>query len=314
MQFAELKKAKILENLYVVEGDDAYLRSQAVNVFRKLVDEDVADLNVSEFSSDVSANALLSAIEALPFMADRRVVIVRDWNVDADDKALKNIIAALKGSSTVCVFVSDVQSMPTIIKKAAVIVKCDRPTEQELADALAQRFYAASVNVDGNVCRMIAAFCGMDTGRALNEVDKLISADLERVTEQDVWQYVHRETDYAVFALTDAIAAGKKAQALEILRDLSVGNSPSGILAVLYSNYRRVLGVALSKEGDDVLSQALGVHPFVVKKLRAQAKSYTQVKLKALVDKLNSLETDFKTGKLSETNAMWLAIFNIFES
>ena len=314
MKLSELKKANISEGLYVVEGDDAYLRSKAVGIFRSLVDNDVADLNVSELTSDVSSGALTSAIEALPFMADRRVVIVRDWTADEGDKAVKSVLNAVKGSSTVLVLVSDTVAVPAALKKAAVIVKCDKPGDYELADAIAQRFLSASVRISPATCRMIATFCGMDTGRAFNEVDKLISAGLDEVTDSDVRQYVHRETDYAVFALTDAIAAGNKAHALEVLRDLSVGNSPSSILSVLYTNYRRVLYVALSKADDETLVEALGVHPYVLKKLRAQARAYTQVRLKALVDKLNELETDFKTGKLSEANAMWLAIFNIFES
>ena len=314
MKVSELNKANIKAGLYVVEGDDSYARNKAVSIFRSLVEHDVADLNVSELSESVSGSALTAAIEALPFMADLRVVIVRDWDVRADDSAVKDIIKASKDSSTVCVFVSDNKAVPAAIKRAAEIVRCDKPSDYELGDVIFARFAEASVRVSERTCRMIATFCGLDTGRAINEVDKLISTGLAEITDEDVKTYVHRETDYAVFALTDAIQSGNKAYALEILRDLSVENAPFSILAVLQSNYRRVLYVALSKESDEALSKALGVQPFVVKKLRATAKTFTQVKIKALVDKLTELEADFKTGKLSEENAMWLAIFHIFES
>lgn len=315
MKASELNKSALTENLYVVEGDDSYLKNKALAVFRSVVDRDVADLNVSEFAESVTHSALSSAIEALPFMAERRVVIVRDWDVRADDSAVKAVLASVKrADTTITVFVSDTRAVPTSIKKSAVVVQCDKPDELTLAREIKSRFGVSSVVVSDAVCRMIAIFTGLDTGRAYNEVDKLVSTGLRTVTESEVKTYVHRETDYAVFALTDAISANNKPLALEILRDLSVENTPASILGVLQSNYRRVLYVALSKESDDVLIKALGVHPYVLKKTRALAKNFTQVGIKSLVDKLTELETDFKSGKLSEENAMWLAIFNVFQS
>ena len=315
MKLSELQSANLPCGLYVVEGDDSYLRNQAIEVFRSLVDKDVADLNLSEFDGGVSGNVLTNAIEALPFMADRRVVIVRDWEVRADDGAVKAVLASVKrADSTVAVFVSDTRALPTLLKKAATVVRCDKPDVFLLADRISAKFAAASVRASDGVCKMIATYSGLDTGRALNEADKLVSTGLKLITENEVKTYVHRETDYAIFALTDEIAAGNRAMALEILRDLSVENSPASILAVLQNNYRRVLYVALSKESDEALIEALGVHPYVLKKTRALAKNYSQVGIKKLVDKLTELETDFKTGKLSEENAMWLAIFNVFHA
>lgn len=315
MNFSELTAGNITGNLYVIEGDDSFLKAQALAVFRSIVPSDISDINVAEFSDSVPPSTLVSAIDSLPFMADRRLVIVRDWELKSGEGDAKDVVSAIKRSpQTVCVFIADSRAVPAPVKKAAITVSCKRPSDFELAKQITAIFSAAGVLITERVALMLATYVGLDTGRATIECKKLISSGLKEIREEDVKNNVHRETDYAIFALTNALAAGNKPLALAILTDLTVENPPASILANLYKNYRRVLSVSLSKESDAELASTLDVQPYAVKKLREQAKRFTQVEIKRLVDKLNMLETDFKLGRFSDENAMWLAIFNIFET
>ena len=68
-----------VETVYVFTGREAYLREDALTRLRKKVlPEGLADFNCTELTAPMTED-IIACAETLPMMADRRLIIVRDF-------------------------------------------------------------------------------------------------------------------------------------------------------------------------------------------------------------------------------------------
>ena len=74
-----LHSAFCTDMLYLFHGPDEFSRSEALAAMRAAVPGDLADLNISRLEGRrLKLDALAAACEAMPFLAERRLVIVSD--------------------------------------------------------------------------------------------------------------------------------------------------------------------------------------------------------------------------------------------
>ena len=85
--FFNLIKENRLSGAYLLHGEEEYVKDSAVSSVLATVEEATRALNVDTLES-AEANALMLACDALPFFAERRVVICRAMPKDSDAKAL----------------------------------------------------------------------------------------------------------------------------------------------------------------------------------------------------------------------------------
>ena len=78
--FEQVKKGNI-QPVYLMEGTEEYIKQQAVRqLCTKLLPAGLEELNLTDLT-DPEADALIAAAETLPFMADRRIVIIRECSL-----------------------------------------------------------------------------------------------------------------------------------------------------------------------------------------------------------------------------------------
>src|SRR5579863_8753867 len=76
-----IDKAPSIGKLVIIEGTERVLAERALEVLLdRLLPPDVRDLNLARFSADEAAEAprVAEALQAMPFLADRRVVVASD--------------------------------------------------------------------------------------------------------------------------------------------------------------------------------------------------------------------------------------------
>ena len=75
--FDEVSKGHIA-SCYVLEGPEEYIKRSALEALRKrLLPAGLEDMNETRLL-DPDANSLIAAAETLPFMADKRLVVVQE--------------------------------------------------------------------------------------------------------------------------------------------------------------------------------------------------------------------------------------------
>lgn len=294
MKFSQLKQhieEKNFSPLYVAAGEDSYLIKKAEEMLSQIIK--VKELNVSYLPEQAKMDEVLSIVQTLPFLSDYRLVIGSALHLpllkDYLKKPQKEVIIFLRGEKKIKV------SPP------AQLIDCDRLDTNVIAKSIAYECQKNQAAITREGAITLSEYCCRYMGRVRNELNKLISACQGRIIQkEDVTRLVVPELEYKVFELSDAIVKKNSSAALSILDDmLSIGQSAAyQIFGLLYAHFKRLLAAALSPN-DKNLSEYLSVKEFAIKSAIGQTKSFTQVKLKKLIDYLHKLDYDIKYGRIN---------------
>ena len=75
-------KAKNFERIYLLYGREHYLIDNAIKLFKESLNESMIDFNLDILDGkEIMLDQLLSSIETLPFMDERKIVIVKDFEL-----------------------------------------------------------------------------------------------------------------------------------------------------------------------------------------------------------------------------------------
>ncbi len=276
---------------YLVKGDDAVLRAEAV---RTLLDDLVGDadrsLVVEEFDvpgDDPDTAAPVDAARTPPFLTDRRVVVVRD--VSAYPTAgLQPLLAYLQDPSPTAsvVLVGGDRAVPTPVAKAVKevghVIDASAPRNARArAPWLKQHLAGAPVRLEGAAVDLIDRHLGEDLGRLENLLAALGAAygTGARVRAEEVQPFLGEAGSVPPWELTDAIDRGRTDLALAALRRMvSAGERhPLVILATLHGHFGRMLrldgsGATGAESAAAVLGVKKGGSTFPAKKAFDQSR------------------------------------------
>ena len=127
---------------------------------------------------------------------------------------------------------------------------------------------------------------------------RLFAGDGESVTREHVMASAQDVAEKSIWDLTDAIGAGRTAEAISQLGDLlGAGAAGPAILGALAGHFRRLARV---REG-----QPVSVPPFIKRKLESQAKRYSLLGLRHCLEAIHGADLALKgAGRLSPEVAL----------
>ena len=307
---------------YILHGEDEFNISQAVEKFRADMRQvDDAGLNTAELDgTEVNAAEVLSAVSAYPFLADRRLVIVRGMLTHITRRG-----AGDKGKKEVQRLVDDLPNLPNSARLVFVERKSlnARSKLVKLADkdpngyirefsapknlnkwliSRARREY--DTEIEPAAAHALASVVGDDLRRADNELLKLVSyTGGDPITEETVTLLTPYTSETRIWDMIDAMAAGRGEQAMSMLHHVLADpkEDPFRVWALFVRQFRLML---LAKEhietrGGGDLASALGMRQFQVKKLPAQTRAFSLADLEGIYRKIREYDTEIKTGQLN---------------
>jgi DNA polymerase III subunit delta len=249
-------KAGEIKPLYLLFGEESYLRDMAARTIKDVALKDSAlrEFNESSFSlANTDVQQAIAAAEQLPMMAPRRVVLIRDFNKlrEADEEALMRYITRPAESSVVLFIADDLDKRRKLSKTlldVCAAIEFAPLSDTELADWAKRRLKELKVQTDERTLYQIVALVGSDVRTLSNELEKLATASLETgfVTMEMVDALVSRSRELSNFELTDHLIAHNRKRALQTLhRLLDDGAEPVMLIGLIASNYHRL---ALAKD------------------------------------------------------------------
>ncbi|MCL2675039.1 MAG: DNA polymerase III subunit delta [Firmicutes bacterium] len=297
MRFTELKRhiaqsidQKNFYPCYLAAGDDAYLVQKAEEMLCAVVQ--FKEMNVALISDSAGRDELYRALDTPPFMSPYRLIVL-------DGKRFKELTEYLKAPHSGVVVL--MKGVAAVSVAGAELIDCSRLTAQELSRSIMFECDKNGVSIGAQAAEMLAEYCGRSMGRVKNELYKLMDAGEGIINAEMIRALVQPELEYKVFELTDAIVKKETQCALTILEDMlseGYGAAPK-VYGLLYSHFKRLLAVSLSPN-DENLKNYLGVKDFAVIIAARQAKAFSKIRLKTLVDKLHALDFGIKTGKAGD--------------
>jgi DNA polymerase-3 subunit delta len=319
---------------YLLHGNDEYrLSAELQGMKAKLGDPTTVDLNTTLLDGrKVSIDELAFACDAVPFLSDRRLVIVSDLAArfertprDEPDgpqrdseflEGLEEYLGRLPESARL-VFVESRQ-----IKKGNPIHKLvsasERGYEKEFAPLrpgqlnrwITERVEEKGGRMDREAIRVLATYVGSDLRLLDHEIDKLLTyaGDERSVTEEDARLLVGYAREADIFQMVDALGTRDTSQAMELLEKLlAEGQYPLYLLRMITRQFRILLQIKeLQNRGTPAgdVKTLLRLHPYVAKKTMAQAHNFSIRQLEAIYHRLLEIDAAVKTGEMEDHLAL----------
>jgi DNA polymerase-3 subunit delta len=323
LAFLERAKSPIAP-LYVLHGDEAFLKRQAILALRKRALGDDADESaVSTFPGDrVQFASVWDELESLPFFSPKRVVLVENADPFVTKfRALleKKIEANQLPASGVLIL--DVKTWASNTRLArmvdnAVTIVCKAPQAYRLpqwACEWTEQQHKKQMPLQAG--QLLVEYVGGEMGLLEQEILKLVIyvGDRARITEEDVDRLVGNNRLEAVWKILELLGQGDRSGSLRLLqRSLEQGEEPMKLVGAIAGQLRKLaLAARLNMAHKVPLASALtqaGIAPFAVKTAEQQCKSLGQRRLRRLYDSLLELQLDLR-GNCPLPTAMILERF-----
>lgn len=322
----ELKKQlkeEALARVYFLYGEESYLTSHyAAQIADKAVgDSALAEFNYQKFDGQsCSIEDIEDAAEALPVMAERKCVSVRDYDVTAGGaSAQERLLSLVQEAPDSCVMIfwldgvaADVKknskwkAFAAAVDKVGVTAAFPRKTEADITRLLCSGATRRGCSLKPDNARLMIERCGNDLSLLLGELDKLCAlADGGEVTRGQIEALGTQNLEASVFDLSKALLQGSYTNAYTIIHKLfSMKEDPVSVLAVLSNAYADLYRakVALS---DGVRAETLA-DDFGYRgkefRLRNAARDCARIPLTVLRDSLEALASADKQLKSSRTD------------
>jgi DNA polymerase-3 subunit delta len=312
------RQSTSLQPLYVLAGDEAFLKRLVLKRLRELALGDEPDESAVSVHAGESAvfASVWDELESLPFFAPKRVVMIEDADPFVSEYRgyLEKKIEA-KALPTSGLFVLVVKSWPANTRLAKMVdadstIVCKAPSADKLARwacewAAGQHQKKLSLPAG----QLLVELVGPEMGLLDQEIFKLAVYVGDRATigPEDVDRLVGNSREESTWKIFDLIGQGQTAAALRFLqRLLDQGDEPLRIVGAFSKQLRQLAQAArlTTLQGVNLTTAlaAAGAPPFAIKSAETQLRHLTRRRALKLYDWLLELNLDLRgNSPLDET-------------
>jgi len=306
---------------YLFQGEEEYIKEKALSALRKrLLPEGFEPLNETVLQNPGAA-AIVEAALTLPFMSERRLVVVHEYGLlypskagesaDEVDKLMKYLENPMQTTCLVfyCKAAPDARKkLVKLLQKHAEIVRFEPLSDATLARWIQSQARPKDISYDDAM--LLAFTAGRELMTLSKEISKLVAYSGERgeITREDIKRIVTPSLECTVFQMVDALTAGMEGEAFEYLTAMLKNGEPRiRILSIITRQYRNLLQLSLLLSDhvpESQIAQRIGIPPFVVRKLKRQAREEGAERLKKKLSLCVDTDYAIKSGKMREDAAL----------
>jgi DNA polymerase-3 subunit delta len=324
--------------LHVLIGEDDYSLRQALEEIKKGIGDPTALMTNTTIldGRTVMLEQLHNACETVPFLAEKRLVIVegllerfepggrvgrkkssRQTEPPEEYKKIADGLKKLPPFTELVLIGGGVKASNPLLRELSTVTKVKsfpmlKPPQ--LSQWIEQRVKEAGGSISPQAVITLLRFVGNDLWTMANEVDKLVLYTAgRRIEEADVKLVVSYAREENVFTMVDAVLEFRVGVAQETLQQLfRQGAAPVQLLAMLSRQVRIIFLVkemrAQGKSRNEIQSK-LGLNSdFLVRKAWEQSEKYSPARLRELYHRLLETDVSIKTGKLDGEIALSILI------
>jgi|TARA_Y100000031_G_scaffold156690_1_gene212444 DNA polymerase-3 subunit delta len=314
--------------LYVLYGEDDYSIHQKLEELKKEIGDSTALVtNMTVFDgAQVTVDQLKAVSEAMPFLAEKRLVIVygllgrfapkgqsgqrkKSTRVSRPPEGYRALGEYLGQTleTTILVLVDGrLRGKNLLLQELAGkarVMSFPLPREARLLSWIQDQVREKGSSISPQAIGLLVRFVGSNLWIMSNEIEKLVLfTSGRRVEEADVRQVVSYAQEANVFTMVDAILEFRVGVAGQLLQQLlQQGASPAYLLVMLTRQVRLVVRVKeltrQKKPLKEMLARLELASEYVLQKTLVQAGRYSLARLKEVYHKLLEVDLSIKTGR-----------------
>ena len=313
--------------IYFLYGEETFLIDEALKALKlKVLTPGAEDFNYDSFMApETSAGHVRDAIETLPMMSDRRLVIYKnvDSLKDSDWDELLPVIDNPIDSTTVVFVANQIDKRKKIIKRlqtSGAFVELKKPYDNQIPMWIEYIAYLNDVGISREAISALQELVGTHLSDINNEVKKIKNSltssqssagQRVQIELKDVLNVVSRSRIENIFSLTDAIGRRDRAQALICLANLlEHGQNAVAIVSLIYRQIRIISAIHEGQKeglGTARMSQKIGVPEFFMKQYVEQARLWDRAMIVSAIKALHDTDRALKSSPISAH--IWLENF-----
>ena len=318
--------------IYILFGpDDFSLKEELVHIKEGMGDREMLSTNTTVFEGQtLTPEQLMSTCDTVPFLAEKRLVIVngllgrfelkrgkgRSKKTSAKSDNVKNwfvlkeYVGRMPKTTALILIDGDIeQKKNRLFKELQSVIELKKfplLKDENLHTWINSRVTARKGTISSRAVKSLAGLGGSNLGVLANEIDKLLLYTEERCIEKDDVEYLVSYTrDTSIFALVDAILEQHAPLAMLLLhRLLSEGSSPSYIMVMIARQLRLLILIEEMKAQNmhyREMQRRLGLTDYPFRKTMEKSGVHSIERLKGAYRRLLDTDVAMKTG-------MWKSI------
>lgn len=323
-----------MTNVYFLYGNDEFAISRRLKDFEgEFTDPASGNMNMARLDArTMSADDLNNAVNAMPFLAPKRLVILAnpsgkftkpdqrkkftEFNENVPDTAVLVIHETVEPRDiNKHWLVKWAEKNSQVVKSQAYML----PRQWEMAGWIVNETKRQDGVIEPQAAAKLAEMVGVNTRQAGQEIAKLLAyVNWERqVQVQDVEAVSIVTAQESVFDFVDALAKGDVKSAQRLLHRLLENEDAFSLWGMVIRQFRLLLQareVLDAGGGVDQVTKTLGVHPFVAEKTTGQARTFTIPVLEGIYHQLLEIDEGVKTGQFSLELALDVLVMELIKS
>lgn len=312
------------ENYYIDLVSD-FIEQNALQEFEKGFNQ------ILIYGKDVQMGQIIHHARRFPMMADRQVVIVKEFQDLPDlrsDESHKILQKYLENPSPTTILVlahkhklfDKRKALYKSLEKNACVLETKKLYENEIPKWIENYVQQKGLGISPVATALLVEYVGSDLTRLAKEIDKLSLnlGDSTSIDEKAVNQFVGQSREYSVFDLQKALIEKDILKANKIIYIFSQNpkeNPVIPIVAILFQFFAKVLLVHQStQKTNEHLAKLLGVNPFFVKDYLKAAQNYPLPKTIQCIHALRQADLQSKgveSGSMLESDILKELVFRI---
>ncbi len=312
-------KNNTFSQIYLLFGEEAYLRKQYKDRLRKALCADGDTMNCHYYEGkDIQVGEIIDLAETMPFLAERRVIILENTGLfKHGGEALAEYLAEPSETAFFVFVESEIDKRSKLFKAVqskGVAVEFAVQDEETLKRWILGMIKRENKNISGNALQAFLNKTGTDMENIYKELEKLFCycLDKESITEADIEEICTQRISNQIFDMVNAVAEKQQRRALSLYYDLlALREAPMRILFLVGRQFNILLMVKeMKKKGYDnkTIASKAGIPPFTVGKYAAQASKFKNADLRRAITECVEADEAVKTGRMNDKMSVELLL------
>lgn len=318
-KLSEEIKSGELKQIYILYGEEAYLRNQYKDKIKNALLGEGDAMNFHYFEGkDVKVGEVVDLAETMPFLADRRVIMLENSGLFSHGGEQLAEYLAVLSQTAYFVFVEPTVDKRSRLYKAATAK--GRAIEFKAQDELTLKRWILGFlkkenkNITERDLNLFLDKTGSDMENIRGELEKLLCYCMERdvITAQDIEAICTKQVSSQIFDMINAVAERRQKAAMDLYYDLlTLKEPPMRILFLITRQFNLLLQVKeLKNKGYDAntIGDKVGLAGFIARKYAAQAAKFKEADLRRALTDCVEAEEAVKTGRMNDVMSVELLI------
>jgi DNA polymerase-3 subunit delta len=308
-----------MPNLYFLFGNDEFAIARKLKEFDSdFTDPTSADMNTARLEArSMDENDLNNAVNAMPFLAKRRLVLLANpsskYNQPATRRKFLEFIQKAPETTRVVMYeavepkeaekhwlIKWAEKNDKLIQTKAFML----PRLKEMTGWIINETKNQGGQIEPRAAEMLKDMVGVDTRQAGMEIAKLLAyVNWARpVKVEDVEAVCIVTSQQSVFDFVDALANGNGKTAQHLLHRLLETEDDFSLWGMVVRQFRLLIQAREILDGrgnQNDVARALSVHPFVAEKTTQQASRFSVESLENIYHRLLKIDEGVKTSQVT---------------